>query len=313
LWTTGLGEQPVKKSVGQAPLEQRHAVIASACQENLPLSVRHLCELLEVNRAWYYARQHVIEEPSKLAQAVALRDAIEQIILDFPGYGYRRVTHALQRAGWKVNHKRVLRIMREESLLCHIKRHFVPTTDSRHHLPVYPNLVKGRTPDAPDVIWVADLTYISLRNEFVYLATILDAYSRRCIGWHLSKRIDTNLALGALEEALATRDIKPGLIHHSDRGVQYASYAYTQRLSSSGIQISMSAKGNAYDNAKAESFFKTLKQEEVYLKQYQTFEEAQRNIGQFIEDVYNAKRLHSSLGYVPPIEFEMASYQGLGC
>jgi hypothetical protein len=210
LWTTGLGEQPVKKSVGQAPLEQRHAVIASACQENLPLSVRHLCELLEVNRAWYYARQHVIEEPSKLAQAVALRDAIEQIILDFPGYGYRRVTHALQRAGWKVNHKRVLRIMREESLLCHIKRHFVPTTDSRHHLPVYPNLVKGRTPDAPDVIWVADLTYISLRNEFVYLATILDAYSRRCIGWHLSKRIDTHLALGALEEALAPRDLKPG-------------------------------------------------------------------------------------------------------
>jgi putative transposase len=265
---------------------------------------------LQVNRAWYYASQHQVE-PAKRAQAVALRDAIERLILDFPGYGYRRVTHALQRAGWKVNHKRVLRIMREESLLCQIKRHFVPTTDSRHPFPVYANLVNGRTPDAPDVIWVADLTYIRLRSEFVYLATILDAYSRRCVGWNLSTRIDTNLALGALEEALAIREVKAGLIHHSDRGVQYASYAYTERLLSLGIQISMSAKGNAYDNAKAESFFKTLKQEEVYLKEYQTFEEASANIGQFIDDVYNTKRLHSSLGYVPPIEFEMAYFQAV--
>jgi putative transposase len=313
LWATGLGECAAKKSVGQAPLQQRHAVIEHACQEKLPLSIRHLCELLQVNRAWYYARQQVTKEPSKREEAVVLRDAIERIILDFPGYGYRRVTHALQRAGWKVNHKRVHRIMREESLLCHLKRQFVHTTDSRHPFPIYPNLVNGRTPDAPDVIWVADLTYISLRSEFVYLATILDAYSRRCIGWNLSTRIDTNLALGALEEALAIRKVKSGLIHHSDRGVQYASYAYTERLLNVGIQISMSAKGNAYDNAKAESFFKTLKQEEVYLKQYQTFEEASVNIGQFIDDVYNAKRLHSSLGYVPPIEFEMAYYQGVGC
>ena len=268
---------------------------------------------MQVNRAWYYARQHVTVEPSKRAEEVALRDAIEKIILDFAGYGYRRVTHALQREGWKVNHKRVLRIMREESLLCHLKRHFVQTTDSHHPFPIYANLVNGRTPDAPDVIWVADLTYIRLRSEFVYLATILDAYSRRCIGWNLSTRIDTNLALGALEEALATRDVKPGLIHHSDRGVQYASIAYTERLLSVGVQISMSAKGNAYDNAKAESFFKTLKQEEVYLKQYQTFEEASTNIGQFIEDVYNTKRLHSSLGYVPPIEFEMAYFQDVRC
>jgi putative transposase len=287
-------------------------VIEHACQEKLPISIRRLCKLLQVNRAWYYDRQRAIIEPSKQAEAVALRDAIEQIILDFPGYGYRRVTHALQRAKWKVNHKKVLRIMREESLLCHLKRHFVHTTDSHHPYPIYPNLVNGRTPEAPDVIWVADFTYISLRSEFVYLATILDAYSRRCVGWNLSTRMDTHLALGALEEALATRDVKPGLIHHSDRGVQYASYAYTERLQSLGMQISMSAKGNAYDNAKAESFFKTLKQEEVYLKQYQTFEEASANIGQFIDDVYNAKRLHSSLGYVPPIEFETAYYQGVG-
>jgi len=304
-----LGERPAKKSVGQAPLQQRHAVIEQACEAKLPISIRHLCELLQINRAWYYAKQQVIIEPSKRAEEVALRDAIEKLILDFSGYGYRRVTHALQRAGWKVNHKRVLRIMREESLLCHLKRHFVQTTDSRHHFPIYPNLVNGHTPDAPDRIWVADFTYISLRREFVYLATILDAYSRRCVGWNLSTRMDTNLALGALEEALATREVSPGLIHHSDRGVQYASYAYTEQLLSMGIQISMSAKGNVYDNAKAESFFKTLKQEEVYLKQYQTFEEASTNIGQFIDDVYNTKRLHSSLGYVPPVEFEMAYFQ----
>jgi len=313
LRATRLGEHTAKKSVGQAPLQQRHAVIEHACEEKLPLSVRHLCELLQVNRAWYYARQHVIVEPAKLAEAVALRDAIEQIMLDFAGYGYRRVTHALQRAGWTVNHKRVLRIMREESGHGHLKRHFVQTTDSHHPYPVYPNLVNGRTPDAPDGIWVADLTYIRLQSEFVYLATILDAYSRRCVGWNLSTRMDTNLTLGALEEALATREVKPGLIHHSDRGVQYASIAYTERLLSVSVQISMSAKGNAYDNAKAESFFKTLKQEEVYLKQYQTFEEASANIGQFIDDVYNTKRLHSSLGYVPPSEFEMAYFQDVRC
>jgi len=223
------------------------------------------------------------------------------------------VTHALVRAGWSVNHKRVLRIMREESLLCHLKRQFVPTTDSHHAFQVYPNLAKGLQVDAPDVLWVADITYIRLLNSFVYLAALLDAYSRKCICWHLSKRIDTQLALGALDKALATRDVRPGLIHHSDRGVQYASTAYVERLLSVQAKISMSAVGNPYDNAKAESFFKTLKQEEVYLKQYQTFEEAETNIGQFIEDVYNTKRLHSSLGYVPPIEFEMAYAQGIRC
>jgi putative transposase len=166
--------------------------------------------------------------------------------------------------------------------------------------------VKGLIIEAPDVVWVADLTYIRLPSTFVYLAAILDAYSRKCIGWKLSRHIDTQLTLGALEVALAVRCVKGGLIHHSDRGVQYASTEYVARSRSIEAQVSMSAVGNPYDNAKAESFFKTLKREEVSLKQYQTFQEAEDNIRQFIEDVYNTKRLHSSLGYLPPTEFEEA-------
>lgn len=268
------------------------------------LSVRQLCALLDVNRAWYYARP--ARRPPDDQEAIALRDAIEQIVLVFPGYGYRRVTHALQRDGWTVNHKRVLRVMREESLLCQLKRRFVPTTDSGHAWQTYPNLVKGATFAAPDQAWVADLTYIRLPTVFVYLAAILDAYSRRCVGWALSRWIDTELTLSALAMAVATRRPAPGLIHHSDRGVQYASGDYVTALEAAGARISMAARGNPYENAKAESFFKTLKHEEVYLKEYRTFEEAAANLERFIEDVYNTKRLHSSLGYVPPVEFEAA-------
>ena len=266
-------------------------------------AISQLCDLLQVSRSWYYEKQTRAEEE---VADIELRDTIERIILDFPGYGYRRVTHALKRAGWIVNHKRVLRIMREESLLCQLKQHFVHTTDSHHRYQVYPNLIKGMTIEAPDVVWVADLTYIRLPSTFVYLAAILDAYSRKCVGWKLSKRIDTQLALGALEAALTTRHVTAGLIHHSDRGVQYASTEYVARLRSVEADVSMSAVGNPYDNAKAESFFKTLKREEVYLKQYQTFQEAEDNIREFIEEVYNTKRLHSSLGYLPPSEFEEA-------
>ncbi len=266
-------------------------------------AISQLCETLQVSRSWYYEKQTRVKEDET---DVELRDTIERIILDFPGYGYRRVTHALKRAGWIINHKRVLRMMREESLLCQLKRHFVHTTDSHHRYQVYPNLIKGMTIEAPDVVWVADLTYIRLPSTFVYLAAILDAYSRKCVGWKLSKRIDTQLALGALEAALSTRHVTAGLIHHSDRGVQYASHEYVARLRDVEAEVSMSALGNPYDNAKAESFFKTLKREEVYLKQYQTFQEAEDNIREFIEDVYNTKRLHSSLGYLPPIEFEEA-------
>jgi putative transposase len=263
------------------------------------LSIRQLCALFSVSRATYYRPDAKINEDE-----IALRDAIERIVLAFPGYGYRRVTVALARDGWAVNHKRVLRIMRQESLLCQLRRGFMRTTDSAHGYQTYPNLLAGRDLDGLDQAWVADLTSIHLPTSFAYLACILDAYSRRCIGWELSRCIDHQLTLAALNRALALRQPAAGFIHHSDRGVQYACGAYVTRIEEAGGRMSMAAKGNPYDNAKAESFFKTLKREEVYLTSYRTFTEAQTNIGAFIEDVYNAKRLHSSLGYRPPIEFE---------
>jgi putative transposase len=235
---------------------------------------------------------------------VALRDAIERIVLEFPGYGYRRVTAQLNRLDWDVNHKRVLRVMRQEALLCQLRRSWSATTDSRHSLNIYPNLLAGRELSQPNQAWVADITYIRLPTAFVYLACVLDGWSRRCVGWQLSRMIDTNLTLAALEAAIRVRQPAIGIIHHSDRGVQYASSAYVARLTDIGAQISMSAKGNPYDNAKAESFFKTLKREEVYLNQYETFADAEGQIGRFIDDVYNQKRLHSSLGYLPPTEYE---------
>jgi transposase InsO family protein len=194
--------------------------------------------------------------------------------------------------------------MRKEKLLCRAKRRFVRTTDSQHGLKVYPNLARSMTVVQPNQLWVADLTYIRLIRGFVYLAVILDAYSRRAIGWAIDSHIDTALSLGALTMALAQRQISPGVVHHSDQGVQYASSDYTALLLSKNFTISMSRKGNPYDNALAESFMKTLKTEEVYLNEYDTFHDAKSNIKRFIEQVYNYKRLHSSLGYRPPAEFE---------
>ncbi len=277
-------------------------MIDQAHHEHPELSIERLCELCSVSRSWYYERT---SRPESTEEETALRDQIERIILEFPGYGYRRVTHALAREGMRVNHKRVLRIMHEESLLCHLKKRFVVrTTDSRHGLPVYPNVLTDAVLSAPDQAWMADLTYIRLRSAFVYLACILDAFSRRCVGWHLSRDMTTQLTLAALRQAIAERHPQPGLIHHSDRGVQYASHDYVEQLEQIGAQISMSSVSNPYDNAKAESFFKTLKQEEVYLKEYESFADAEANLEEFIEQVYNTKRLHSSLGYLPPAEFE---------
>jgi putative transposase len=277
-------------------------VIEQVHQEHPEMPIERLCELMGVSRSWYYARPSATQK--KARKDAVLRDAIERIVLEFPGYGYRRVTAALRREGWSVNHKRVLRIMREESLLCQLKRRFVPTTDSAHSLNRYPNLVEDTRIDGLDQVWMADITYVRLPTTFCYLAAILDAYSRRCVGWHLSRFIDASLTLSALEMALWSRRPAVGLIHHSDQGVQYASSEYVLRLEQAGAQISMAAVGNPYENAKVESFFRTLKLEEVYLKDYRDFEEAHENIGGFIEEVYNEKRLHSSLGYLPPVEFE---------
>lgn len=276
-------------------------MITAAHAAHPAVSLRRLCALFGINRAWYY--RHRREDTAAREGATRLRDAIERVVLAFPGYGYRRVTKALQRDGWDVNHKRILRVMRRESLLCQLKRRFVATTDSRHGCRPYPNLLRALAVDRLDQAWVADITYIRLPTTFVYLACLLDAHSRRCVGWHLARHIDTRLTLAALDQALATRRPAPGFIHHSDRGVQYARADYVARLAETGARISMAGVGNPYENAKAESFFKTLKREEVYLKDYQTFAEAQAHLAQFIDDVYNTKRLHSSLGYQPPAEF----------
>lgn len=235
-----------------------------------------------------------------------LRDAIQKIAVEMPAYGHRRISAELRRADWVVNRKRVLRIMREDNLLCLRRRAFVRTTNSDHKLPVYPNLAKELKVNGLNQLWVADITYIRLQYEFVYLSVILDAHSRRVIGWALGKTLEADLAVEALRMAIGRGRVEPGLVHHSDRGVQYASRAYTELLTEHGIGISMSRPGNPYDNAKAESFMKTLKYEEVYRSEYRDFLDARRQIGQFIESVYNRKRLHSALGYLPPAEFEQS-------
>jgi putative transposase len=265
------------------------------------LPVTRICRALRLGRATYYRWHAAGPMPD---QDIALRGHLQQIALEMPAYGYRRITHELQRRGVAVNHKRVLRLMREDNLLCLRKRSFVRTTDSAHALAVYPNLVPELRVDGLDQLWIADITYVRLPQEFVYLAVVLDAYSRRCIGWALDRTLEAGLALAALQMALATRQIRPGLVHHSDRGVQYASQTYTNLLKAHGIRISMSRTGNPYDNAQAESFIKTLKYEEVHVFEYENLAEARGRIGQFIEGVYNEKRLHSALGYRPPAEFE---------
>lgn len=237
-------------------------------------------------------------------EEMELRDAIQKVALEMPAYGYRRVTAALRRQNRVVNGKRVLRIMRQDNLLCLRRRAFVGTTDSQHQLPVYPNLARDLKVSGLNQLWVSDITYIRLLLEFVYLAVILDAFSRRVIGWALGRTLEAELALSALRMAIARGRVEPGLVHHSDRGVQYASVAYTELLTEHGIRISMSRRGNPYDNAQAESFMKTLKYEEVYRTEYLDFGDARRRIGQFIDGVYNQKRLHSALGYRPPVEFE---------
>jgi transposase InsO family protein len=264
------------------------------------LSLTAMCRVLAVNRADYY-RAH---RPPRVRDETARRDAVQRIALEMPGYGSRRITAELRRQGRQINRKRVQRLMREDNLLCLRRKKFIRTTDSGHSLAVYPNLVPTLDVSGLNQLWVADITYIRLLREFVYLAVLLDAFSRRVIGWSLGRTLEAQLPLAALRMALETREVGPGLVHHSDRGVQYASGDYTDLLDRHSIEISMSRKANPYDNALAESFMKTLKYEEVYLFEYENFAEARRRIGQFLERVYNEKRLHSALGYLPPVEYE---------
>ncbi|CEJ09986.1 IS2 transposase TnpB [bacterium YEK0313] len=267
------------------------------------LDIQRLCGLSGVSRAGFYRyRQERVP-----AQAdTELRDTIQKLSLKHRHYGYRRMTAQLRRDGTPVNAKRVLRLMREDNLLCMRGRPYVPrTTNSRHGYRILPNLVRGLVPSGIDQIWVADITYIRLLEAFVYLAVILDAFSRRVVGWALEDHLQTRLALAALDMAIAARGPQAGrLIHHSDRGVQYACSDYASRLDHHGIRMSMSGVANPYDNAKAESFMKTLKAEEVDGKTYLTLDHARRDIATFLETTYNRERLHSALGYQPPVEFE---------
>jgi len=265
------------------------------------MSVVRMCAVVGFSRASFYRFQ----TPAKPAsEDLEIREEMQKIAVEWPSYGSRRITHELQARGWDINRKRVQRLMRQDNLLCVAKRKFVVTTDSAHGLQVYPNRAATMVLTDVDQLWVADITYIRLEEEFVYLAVILDAYSRRVIGWHLGEGLADSLTLTALRMALRERTVRPGLVHHSDRGVQYASGDYTGLLRENGIDISMSRKRNPWDNAACESFMKTLKYEEVYRTEYRNVTDARSRIGEFLEKVYNEKRLHSALDYRSPVQFE---------
>ena len=267
-----------------------------------------MVELGGVSRASFYRYDE--DAAPRPDRDMDLRDAIQRIALEWPSYGRPRSTAALRREGWVVNPKRVYRLLREDNLLCMRKRKFVLTTDSKHNRPVYPNLAEQMTLSNINQLWVADITYIRLEAEFVYLAVVIDAFSRRVIGWALDRRVEDDLTLAALRMALELRHPPAGLVHHSDRGSQYASGDYTDLLKMHGCEISMSHKSSPWENGGCESWMKTLKYEEVYRQEYRDLAEARASLACFIDKVYNQKRLHSALGYRPPVEFEQGLAAG---
>lgn len=271
-------------------------------------SVTEACRAGGLSRAGFYRHY---EEHAPAQADVELRDAIHKIAVENRFYGYRRVTAGLQQQDWAVHHKRVSRRMRADNLLALRKKRYVLTTDSHHPFAIYPNLVPRLVVNSINQLWVADITYIRLRETFLYLAVILDAHSRKAVGWELGDTLEASLAVAALPRAIADRAPESGIVHPSDRGVQYASGDYVALLEANGFLIGMSRTGNPYDNAKAESFMKTLKCEEVYLKAYRDREEVRASIAHFIEEVYNRKRLHAALGYLPPASFEEAAARQL--
>lgn len=274
-------------------------------------AIKGLSAAVGVSPATYYRQRQAAVPAAVNGNGPKVRQAIQQIALEMPSYGHRPMTAELGRRGLSAGRERVLRYMREDNLLCRRRRPFVSTTDARHALKVFPNLARDLVVSGPDQLWVADITYIRLPREFVYLAVVLDAFSRRVLGWALERHMMTELALSALQMALNRRQPQPGLMHHSDQGKQYAAAAYVSLLVKHQFRISMSRTANPYDNAKAERFMRTVKYEEVYLADYQTLTEARASVSHFIEEVYNRKRLHSALGYRPPVEFELLCSQPL--
>jgi putative transposase len=263
--------------------------------------VQVICAVLGLARSSYY--YHTAHQSD-----AALRSAIQEVAGSWPTYGYRRVTAQLQRAGWFVNKKRVQRLMRELDLQATAPKRRVRTTNSTHDFPRYPNLVQDMVAERPEQIWVADLSYVRLHQEFVYLAIVMDVFTRGIRGWHLARGLDQTLTLTALQRAMAQATPE---IHHSDQGGQYAADAYVQRLKQAGVAISMAEVGEAWQNGYAERLIRTIKEEEIDLAEYQNYHDAYQQIGHFISDVYNRKRIHSSLGYLTPAEFESAYLQRL--